>query len=85
MRERGKELFAGTVMNPDLEQKHLSLIWGFCIKSVLPQRAERAKWEREHKDQKSVTIGCAPLVKKRVRICHETTEGKEVKRAEMLS
>lgn len=27
---------------------------------------------------------CAPLVKRRVRICNEKTEGKEVKRADML-
>lgn len=79
-----EEWFAGTVMSPDLEQKQLPLIWGICIKRILSQRAGRAKWEREHEDQKSVTIWCAPLVKRRVRICDENTEGKEVKRAEML-
>lgn len=56
---------------------------GDLYKKCIISRAERAMWERENEDQKTLIIQCAPLVKSRVRTCDEKTEGKEVKWAEM--
>lgn len=77
-----EQWFAGTVTSPDLEQKHLPLMWGISIKSDLSQGLKELCDKGNIKTKR--VIMCAPSVKRRLRICDKKTEGKEVKTVEML-